>query len=215
MDRGGLGVAERVTDCMTDAKSVERKAGVANASEAPEERMLLAAAQAGDTAAFKSIVDRYHSTVVGLAYGLIGDPAAAEDVAQETFVRAWRHLPRFEPRRRGSLKAWLCRIAHNRAMDLARRARPVELPEQLSDPGPSPFESASSNETGRLVREAVLRLPGHCRGALVLREYQGLTYREIADVLDIPIGTVMSRLHDARRRLAADLAPLMEVGASR
>ncbi len=183
--------------------------------DVPNENTLIAAAKSGDKRAFRVIVDRYQATVLRLAYRITGDRDAAADVAQETFVRAWQHLPGFEPKRPGSLRAWLCRIAHNQALDVERRAETISLTERHPDPGPSPFESVETSQTGRLVQEAVLRLPDHCRGALVLREFEGLTYREIAEVLDVPIGTVMSRLHDARRRLAADLRPQIETGASK
>jgi RNA polymerase sigma-70 factor (ECF subfamily) len=190
------------------ADAMAASAGARHAAELD----LIAAAQAGDASAFRGIVERHHRLVAGLAYRLSGDADLADDVAQETFVRAWRGLARFEPRRPGSLRSWLCRIAHNLTMDALRRRRSEPLTSERPDHGLSPFEAASRSETGAAVRQAVLQLPDHLRAAIVLREYEEMSYAEIAAVLEIPIGTVMSRLHSARKRLADDLAPLFNSG---
>jgi RNA polymerase sigma-70 factor (ECF subfamily) len=177
------------------------------------EGALIGAAQRGDKAAFGRLVRKYHRLVVGVAYHLTGDAATAEDVAQETFLRAWQHLPRFEPRRAVSFRAWLCRIARNRALDVIRRRREVEpLDPRRADPGPTPAAQASRAEVAAAVRAAIGRLPEASRETVVLRELEGLSYAEIAAALDVPIGTVMSRLHAARKRLALELAPFEHVG---
>jgi RNA polymerase sigma-70 factor, ECF subfamily len=175
-----------------------------------EERGWILAAQRGDQAAFGVLVRRYHRIVLGVAWHLSGDADLAQDVAQESFLAAWQHLSAFRPDHDHSLRAWLCRIAHHRTVDHLRRARPhVPLDGDLVDQAPTPSTRVQQSDVGDAVRAAVLALPEAWRGVIVLREYEGLSYAEIASVLGIPIGTVMSRLHAARRRLAADLAPLM------
>jgi RNA polymerase sigma-70 factor (ECF subfamily) len=107
----------------------------------------------------------------------------------------------------GNFKAWLTRIATNLAIDAVRRRRPqVDIEDlALEAPGQGPEGTAMSSERARVVRTALMRLPVQSRTILVLREYQSLSYQEIADVLDIPLGTVKSRLSDARKRLKAEL----------
>ncbi len=158
-------------------------------------------AQAGDQAAYGQLVRQYQRLIVSVAYRHGLDLVEAEDVAQETFVKAWLALPRYQPAA-GSWRAWLCRIALNLAIDAHRRdhAR-LSLDEWLPDPIRGPAEQAESRLQAQCVRRALAQLPPASRAALVLCEYAGLSYAEIAAALDIPLGTVMSRLHYARRRL--------------
>jgi RNA polymerase sigma-70 factor (ECF subfamily) len=173
------------------------------------EEELIANSQVGDREAFGELVRRYRERVQATAYRFCGDPHLAEDIAQETFIKIWRNLPRF---RAGNFQSWMYRIAVNTAIDYARRARPTvdieDLP--LAAPGDSPEDALLHIEHAQAIRQAVTRLPSHSRVTLILREYEGLSYKEIATVLDIPLGTVMSRLNYARNRLRADLAPLLE-----
>ncbi len=171
---------------------------------------LITRAQGGDRAAFGELVRRYREGVVNLVYRMCGDANLAEDVAQEAFIRAWQHLPRYQPR--SPFRNWLYRIATNLAIDAVRRERETvdvdALPLASSDQGPE--AAVESQERGELVRQAVLALPTASRAALVLREYGGLSYREIAGTLGIPMGTVMSRLNYARTLLREALAPHLE-----
>jgi RNA polymerase sigma-70 factor (ECF subfamily) len=148
--------------------------------------------------------------VVNVVYRMCGDTNLAEDAAQEAFIRAWQHLPNYRPR--SPFRNWLYRIATNVARDVLRRERETvdvdALP--LVAPGAGPEETVEGAERGARVRQAVLALPTASRTVLVLREYEGLSYREIADTLNIPIGTVMSRLNYARKRLRESLAPYLE-----
>lgn len=161
----------------------------------------VARAQAGDKAAYGHLVQHYRRLIVSVAYYQGLDLAAAEDVAQETFIKAWLALPRFKPAG-GSLRAWLCRIAINTARDALRRARPAQaLDEHLATAGGSPAEQLEAHDAVQAVRRALAQLPEASRAALVLREYEGLSYADISAALDIPLGTVMSRLNYARRRL--------------
>jgi RNA polymerase sigma-70 factor (ECF subfamily) len=141
---------------------------------------------------------------------MCGDRALAEDVAQETFVRAWEKLGTF--RTDGNWRGWICRIASNLTIDALRRQKPsVDILEaSLASLDDQPERRALETERAAAVRAAILALPEHVRSVLVLREYEGLSYVEIAEALDIPLGTVKSRLNDARRRLGEALSPYME-----
>jgi RNA polymerase sigma-70 factor (ECF subfamily) len=181
-------------------------------SSAPRlEQELIAASLGGDRGAFGALVLRYRKLVLGVAYRICGDGDLAEDVAQETFVRAWEKLGTF--RLEGNWGGWICRIASNLTVDALRRQRPSTDLASVSvvAPGQRPESHVLRDERVAAVRSAILHLPVHLRVALVLREYEGLSYAEIAQSLDIPLGTVKSRLNDARRRLSEELAPYMEV----
>jgi RNA polymerase sigma-70 factor (ECF subfamily) len=173
------------------------------------DEQLIASSQAGDKEAFGELVRRYRERVQATTYRFCGDPHSAEDIVQETFIKIWHNLPRF---RTGNFQSWMYRIAINTAIDFARRSRPTvdigDVP--LAAPGDNPEGTVLRNERAQTIHQAITHLPPHSRAALILREYEGLSYKEIAAVLDIPLGTVMSRLNYARNRLRADLAPLLE-----
>jgi RNA polymerase sigma-70 factor (ECF subfamily) len=172
--------------------------------------VLIRHARQGDREAFGRLVCRYREGTVNVVYRMCGDVHLAEDAAQDAFIRAWEALPRY--RHRGTFKAWLYRIALNCTRDVLRRRRPTADVESLplrSD-APSPERQVVRREWAQRVQEAVLRLTEARRAALVLREYEGLSYKEIARALDLPMGTVMSRLHYARSRLREILTPVME-----
>jgi len=173
---------------------------------------LIALAQQGDRQAFGELVMRYRERVIGVVYRMCGDSQLAEDAAQEAFVRAWQQLPRYQPR--APFQSWLYRIALNRATDVLRADRETvevdDLP--LVAPGLEPEAAAERNALHEQVRRAVLALPEASRSVLILREYEGLSYKEIADTLDIPLGTVMSRLNYARGRLRESLGSWLEEG---
>jgi RNA polymerase sigma-70 factor (ECF subfamily) len=155
-----------------------------------------------------------------VVYRMCGDTNLAEDAAQEAFIRAWQHLPNYRPRspstRTGKqsdpFRNWLYRIATNVARDVLRRERETVDVDTVSliASDARPEDMVEGAERGERVRQAVLALPTASRAVLVLREYEGLSYREIADTLGIPIGTVMSRLNYARKRLRESLAPYLE-----
>lgn len=177
------------------------------------EAVLLARSRAGDKDAFGALAQRYCSFAVGVAYRMTGSSQLAEDLAQEAFIKAWRKLPQF----RGdcSFRVWLGRIVTNTTLDYLRRQNPEQPLDEAVLPAPpaedAPLRHLEREEMRQLVRQAVLSLPAQCRVALILREYEGLSYREIAETLDIPMGTVMSRLHYARQLLRDKLAPLVEL----
>jgi RNA polymerase sigma-70 factor (ECF subfamily) len=177
----------------------------------PEHELeLIRQAQRGDRKAFGQLVRRHREGVVNVVYRLCGDAELAEEAAQEAFIRAWTNLPRYQPR--SPLRNWLYRIASNVAIDALRREKEtVELEAvPLVHPDGGPEALFERQERGETVRQAVLDLPPASRAVIVLREYEGLSYKEIADTLDIPIGTVMSRLNYARGLLRENLAPYVE-----
>jgi len=165
-----------------------------------EESRFIARSIAGDKAAFGYLVEQYQRFACSIAYRMTGQPDLAEDLAQEAFLRAWLNLPRL--RGAGQFRVWLGRIVTNVTIDYLRTRRPeAALDERLPAGAESPPAQVVRNETQETVRQAILALPEQSRAALILREYEGLSYKEIAAILDIPLGTVMSRLHYARGKL--------------
>ena len=167
------------------------------------ETELVTRAQNGERNAFSELVRIHAPGVLNVIYRMCGDIQIAEDAAQETFIQVWLHLPSYRPRT--SLRNWLYRIAVNTATDMLRKEKHI-LPNdiddlQLTDGQPGPELLVSQQERTVLVQKAVLSLPDASRAVLVLREYEGMSYHEIADALDIPVGTVMSRLNYARKLL--------------
>lgn len=149
---------------------------------------------------------RHYRLVFGVASRLGANADLAQDIAQEVFLRAWQQLPNFQPQGENSFRAWLCRISHNLTVDALRRSRPqVDLEEEpvLASQGQdnNPAATYLKQEQIAEIRQLVAQLPPACRIVLVLREYEGLTYGEIAHALEIPLGTVMSRLNYARTAL--------------
>jgi len=182
----------------------------AHATVEMDDRDLIACAQQGDRQAFAELVSRHQNSIVSLTYRMCGDLHLAEDAAQEAFVRVWQNLDSYKPQY--AFRSWLYRIAANAALDSLRRNRPTtELDSvSLADPATSPERSAEENQRAAHVRRAIAQLSEPLRIVLILREYQELTYQEIADALDIPIGTVMSRLNTARVQLRHELLVLLE-----
>ena len=171
------------------------------------ETELIFKAREGDRNAFNELVRIHAQGVMNVIYRMCGDAQVAEDAAQETFIRAWSHLGSF--RVDSSLRNWLYRIALNAATDMLRKEKHI-LPNDMddfsfADPQPGPEGVYLQEERTALVQAAIQSLPDASRAVLVLKEYEGLSYREIADALDIPIGTVMSRLNYARKTLKEKL----------
>jgi RNA polymerase sigma-70 factor (ECF subfamily) len=168
-----------------------------------DENGLIEQARRGDRNAFGELVFRYYPGVVRVVYHMCGDTGLAEDMAQEAFLRAWLALPSFRPQ--SSLRNWLYRIAVNATLDVLRRRKDELLEDQadrmIADQTAGPETSLIEKERVALLRQAMHSLPEAARSVLVLREYGSLSYQEIASVLDIPVGTVMSRLNYARNRL--------------
>ncbi len=167
-----------------------------------ERALLLRFRDTGDRAAFDELVRRTEPRVRAVALALLRDPAAAEDAAQEAFLRAFRRASGY--RGDGPVGAWLCRIAVRAAQTSLRR---LERRRRLADLlGAAPPRSAPPDLRLRAeLASALRRLPPAEREGLLLKEIAGMTYREIADSSGTPLGTVQSRIHRARRRLARAL----------
>ncbi len=179
-----------------------------------DDRSLVAAAAGGDRPALEALLRRHHDRVYGVCRRLTGNDADAADACQEALVAIVRGLPRFD--NRSSFSTWAYRVATNAALDeLRRRRRRPEpgLPEPWQDcggggagggggGGVDPSDSAESVVTRLAVDAALVALPAEFRAAVVLRDYCGLSYDEIADVLGAPPGTVRSRIARGRAALA-------------
>jgi RNA polymerase sigma-70 factor, ECF subfamily len=173
--------------------------------QTPEvEENLIIQAKGGDRNAFGELVGRHYENVIRVVYRLCGDAQIAQDATQEAFIRAWVNLPGFQPR--GPFRNWVYRIAVNTALDILRQ-KPQESIENsegmqmLAEKNPGPEAAYIEKEQIDFLQGAVKALPEASRAVLVLREYGELSYEEIASVLEIPLGTVMSRLNYARNRL--------------
>jgi RNA polymerase sigma-70 factor (ECF subfamily) len=171
---------------------------------------LIVLAQAGDSEAFGRLVERYMRRAYMQALGLVNSREDALDLSQEAFTRAYRARHTIDPDR--PFFAWLYQIIRhlcfNFLRDTKRRARVMEqegtawIVETARAASPGPAAALEQAEARRRVARAIERLPAHEREVLVLKEFEELTYREIAELVGIPVGTVMSRLYSARRRLA-------------
>ncbi len=168
---------------------------------------LVSRAQNGDRNAFSELVRIHANGVMTVVYRMCGNVQLAEDAAQETFIRAWVKLESYRPD--SPFRNWLYRIAVNTAVDMLRaekRVLPGALDEfGLTDDRPGPEAESVRNEQERLVQKAISSLPDASRAVLILREFEEFSYKEIADALDIPLGTVMSRLNYARKLLREKL----------
>jgi RNA polymerase sigma-70 factor (ECF subfamily) len=171
---------------------------------------LIKQAQQGDRRAFGQLVRHHREGAVNVVYRMCGDADLAEEAAQEAFVRAWTNLPKYKPR--SPFRNWLYRIATNAAVDALRSQKETVDVESVDVPDAEsgPEVLMEVRERGERVKQAVLDLPPASRAVVVLREYEDLSYKEIADTLGIPIGTVMSRLNYARTLLRQTLTPYME-----
>ena len=179
---------------------------------------LLARMKAGDEPALEALLERFRRPLFGYLHRMLGNAAEAEDIFQETFLRVVKHLPRFEEGRR--VKPWIYAIASNLVKNVYRSrsyrektsidqesASGEPLAANLAALSQTPHDLASDAERAASVREAIERLTPVSRDALVLFYFQGLAYDEIAQALEVPLGTVKSRIHNALSKLAALLAP--------
>jgi len=190
---------------------------MARAEDAPsiegdaEERRLIDRSAAGDQEAFRQLVIRHHRLVINVAFRALGELSLAEDVSQEVFLKVYKALPGY--RHEKPFKHWLHRVAANAVTDALRRRRPVvsldgmeHLPASRES---DPMDVATRHDLQRAVRQAIASLPSHYRDTIALQAFGELSYDEIAKTLDIPLGTVMSRLNGAKRLLRERLGDLV------
>jgi RNA polymerase sigma-70 factor (ECF subfamily) len=174
----------------------------------------------GEEDALQEVFNRYKERVFGILYGIVRDREESKDLVQEVFIKVFRSLGRF--RQKSDLGTWIHRIAVNAALDHMRRPRPVQVPmEDVKDrdlaQGPeTPPQPADPDlvlrraELGRKISQAMRTLSADHRATILLREVEGLSYREIAETMKCSKGTVMSRLHYARSKLRGALAEIEE-----
>jgi len=190
-------------------------------SERDVDQLLVERAQRGDKHAFELLVAKYQRKLVRLISRIVRDPAEVEDVAQEAFIKAYRALPQF--RGESAFYTWLYRIAVNTAKNFlvaqGRRAptsteKDAEEAETFEDAGQlrdinTPESILMSRQVAMTVNAAMDKLPQELRTAITLREVEGMSYDEIAELMGCPIGTVRSRIFRAREAIATDLRPLL------
>jgi RNA polymerase sigma-70 factor (ECF subfamily) len=168
---------------------------------------------AGSERAYRELLERYQRSVYSLALRMLGRVEDAEDVTQETFVRMFRALDRYDPQR--PFRAWILTIASRLAIDMLRRRRQGTVSMVVTEPGsseesferefpdtqPGPEELAQLGEEERSTERLIQSLPPHYRIVVIMRHIQDLSYEEIADALALPLGTVKARIHRARALL--------------
>ena len=179
-----------------------------------EEANLVRRCLAGDETAYRELIERYQSQIYSLALRMVRRAEDAEDLTQETFVRMFRALARYDPAR--PFAAWLFTIASRLCIDHIRRRKvsPISLTQrergseeeyeiEVEDPGLRPDEVATHAEESRRTADLIASLPPHYRIVVILRHVQDLSYEEIAEALHLPLGTVKARIHRARALLKA------------
>lgn len=182
---------------------------------------LVIQAQAGSTAAFETLVTRYRGRIYAMTMNMISNDADAWDLSQEVFIKAWRKLPEFE--HRSQFFTWLYRITNNTVIDWIRKKKihGAEFNDELGNVpaagapttpriAPAPDRALENQEIGGRIREALEQLSPEHRAVVLLKEIDGLSYQEIADTVGCALGTVMSRLFNARKRLQEMLRDVYE-----
>jgi RNA polymerase sigma-70 factor, ECF subfamily len=186
-----------------------------------DESELVTELQAGSETAFDWLVTHYHGPVFNLTLGMLGDPSDAADATQEVFLKAFKGIRKF--RQGSSLKTWLYRIAIREALNHRRwfrrhlqknvsiDTRPEEgrSPIEIEDSGATPFDLMAAQEIQEVVQNALQQIPEVFRSAVILRDLEGLSYEEVAEVLECGVGTVKSRILRGRRVLKELLDPLL------
>jgi RNA polymerase sigma-70 factor (ECF subfamily) len=185
-------------------------------NESEQDRRLIVRAQAGDTGAFRLLVERHQRRVFAIALGLVRDEQDAREIAQEAFLRVHKGLAQFHGG--SSFFTWLYRIVTNLSIDLMRKPsrREAELHFALeADEGESPLLPASDADPYDVVRrgqlslriqDALEQLPPYHRGVILMREVEGMSYEEMAEAMQVSKGTIMSRLFHARKKLQRALS---------
>lgn len=185
------------------------------------DQQLVERVQAGDKRAFDLLVGKYQHKIIGLVGRYVYDHHEAMDIAQEAFIKAYRALPRF--RGDSAFYTWLYRIAINTAKNhlVSRSRRTPDVDVDVADAEyfdggdelrelENPENSLFRDELALVVKKALDQLPQDLRSALTLREFDGMSYEDIALVMDCPVGTVRSRIFRAREAIDKEIAPLMD-----
>ena len=184
---------------------------------------LIALARTGSEKAYRELLDRYQRPVFSLVYRMVRDRELAEDLAQETFVKVFNHLDRFNPKYKFS--SWIFKIASNLAIDSLRKKEPqmvsldgsrhAETPDEIEatritveSKDENPEEFLEAKELGQEIEQAIGRLRPDYRTAILLRHVEGRAYEEIAEIMSVPLGTVKTYIHRARAELRESLVHL-------
>ena len=188
-------------------------------SNQSSDKKLVKRVQRGDKGAFDLLVLKYQHKIVNLVMRYVRDPELAQDITQEAFIKAYRALPRF--RGDSAFYTWMYRIAVNTAKNhlAAQRRRPMNVELDLQDPDQydlhaqlketdTPEAITLSNETREAVERAIAALPEDLRTAIILRELEGMSYEEIAQTMECPVGTVRSRIFRARDAISKKIGSL-------
>lgn len=170
----------------------------------PDENHLIQRFKDGDQSTFERIIQIHQDRIYNLCTYMLGNPQEAEDAAQEVFIKAFRKLKDFRPE--SSLYTWLYRIGVNTCLDYKRKLRPEPLKNEAQAEGlvsnePSPERHYQSKEAGQVINSALEQLSKNSRAVIVLKEIEGLSYEEIAEVLNTSVGTIKSRLSRTREEL--------------
>jgi RNA polymerase sigma-70 factor (ECF subfamily) len=186
-------------------------------SEAISDAECVRKLQRGETDAFEILIRRHQKTIFNLVYRMLGDYDEAAEISQEVFLSAYRAIGNF--RGDSNFSTWLYRIALNHATTRRKslntrqqRSVPIDSTEPTSDPHPGPAESMEKKEIRQRVQQALNRLEPEDATVILLRDLQDVPYEEVARVLEIPIGTVKSRLHRARQALKCELSAYFYAG---
>ena len=187
---------------------------MASKGELASEEELIERSKLGDRNAFGELIERYQDMVYTLTCRTLGDSSRVQDVAQEAFIRSWRAIGRFK--KRAKFSSWLYRITLNACFTELRRSKKLEDPlppeelEVIKRPGTTGKSFESSIEKRDLVEQLIQGLPPIYRSIVVLHYLQGLDCREIAAVLERPVGTIKAYLHRARAQLRTDAEQLLQ-----
>jgi len=189
-------------------------------SNQASDKKLVERVQKGDKGAFDLLVLKYQHKIVNLVMRYVRDPDLAQDISQEAFIKAYRALPRF--RGESAFYTWMYRIAVNTAKNhlAAQRRRPMDIELDLQDPEQydlhaklretdTPEGVALSDELQETVERAIAALPEDLRTAIILRELEGMSYEEIAQTMECPVGTVRSRIFRARDAIGKKVGSLI------
>lgn len=187
-----------------------------------EDSILIEETLAGDKDAYGVLVNKYKNEIVKAAYRFCGNFKDAEDIAQEVFIKAYTNLNKFK--KESTFSTWLYRITHNTACNYIRerqkkplsyetfKSEDIDSSKYLADKGSNPADKVVKTEEKEMIQKAIDKLPFKLKSVIIFREYEGLSYREIAKILSCSIGTVESRIARARERLKALLRPYILQG---
>lgn len=203
-------MARKSVESMPENQRASESVGAVPSAETQEDVALVRRTLTGDQQAFAALVEKYKDSVFNVAYRMLGNPSEAEDVAQETFVRAYTQLHTYKDTHRFS--TWLLSIASHLSIDQLRRRRFLALPlenvpflEWIADAGVGPEESALAVEASDEMQRVLSVLPAKYRAVLILRYWHDLSYEEIAEALHLTPPLVKARLHRARELVARSM----------